>query len=130
MPATALSHRPCGHAIDTPNSANGVCLRCQQLEAPPELEHYKSTPEFSAKTLPKVLTRDHQTKAGVWGQINVLEGRVIYRVTSPFQTDRMLLAGDVAMIVPESLHHLEPESADFRVCVDFLRLRLSSPEKR
>lgn len=43
-------------------------------ERPATLEAYKTTPRFTATTVPGALTRTHQTKAGVWGRIEVLDG--------------------------------------------------------
>ena len=40
---------------------------------------YKSTPVFDENTLPAGLRKEHRTKAGVWGVIRVLEGRLRYR---------------------------------------------------
>ena len=40
------------------------------------LAPYKRTPVFDETTLPDGLRREHRTKAGVWGIIRVLEGRL------------------------------------------------------
>jgi tellurite resistance-related uncharacterized protein len=48
-------------------------------ELPPGLVAYKRTPEFDENTLPAGLKKAHSTKAGVWGVIHILEGRLIYR---------------------------------------------------
>ena len=37
---------------------------------------YRSTAVFDETTLPHALRREHRTKAGVWGVIRVLEGRL------------------------------------------------------
>lgn len=39
-------------------------------------EPYRSTPVFDENTLPGGLRKEHRTKAGVWGIIRVLEGRL------------------------------------------------------
>ena len=44
---------------------------------------YKCTPIFDETTLPAGLRREHRTKAGVWGAIRVLEGRLRYQVLEP-----------------------------------------------
>ena len=37
---------------------------------------YRSTPIFDEATLPAALRSEHRTKAGVWGVIRVIEGRL------------------------------------------------------
>jgi tellurite resistance-related uncharacterized protein len=37
---------------------------------------YRSTPVFDEHTLPDALRRRHNTKAGIWGVVRVLEGRL------------------------------------------------------
>lgn len=54
------------------------CLRCDQLEFPEGLVAYKETPVFHAHTIPQGLLRDHSTKAGVWGQIQLSAGELRY----------------------------------------------------
>jgi tellurite resistance-related uncharacterized protein len=51
--------------------------------APSSKVPYKCTPIFDETTLPAGLRREHRTKAGVWGVIRVLEGRLRYRVLEP-----------------------------------------------
>ena len=43
-------------------------------ELPPGLEPYKRTPLFTGATVPAGLLKDHSTKEGTWGLINVEEG--------------------------------------------------------
>ncbi|MGC2189855.1 MAG: DUF1971 domain-containing protein, partial [Candidatus Sulfotelmatobacter sp.] len=46
--------------------------------APSSKVPYRCTPIFDETTLPAGLRREHRTKAGVWGVIRVLEGRLRY----------------------------------------------------
>jgi tellurite resistance-related uncharacterized protein len=39
-------------------------------------EPYRTTPVFDESSLPAGLRQDHSTKAGVWGIIRVIEGRL------------------------------------------------------
>ncbi|WP_420138917.1 DUF1971 domain-containing protein [Sphingomonas sp.] len=39
---------------------------------------YRSSPVFTAETLPKALQQEHRTRRGVWGVITILEGRLRY----------------------------------------------------
>ena len=60
---------------------------------------YRSAAVFDETTLPDALRRKHRTKAGVWGVIRVLEGRLELelvdsgesKVLTPEQPGRLLL---------------------------------------
>jgi len=97
------------------------CLLCNRLEAPEGLEAYRSTPEFTAGTVPASLLRDHSTKTGTWGRIEVLAGEVTYVTSAPSSLTLVLQSGDTAMIPPELLHHVAL-SDDARFRVVFLRV--------
>ena len=47
---------------------------------PQNVEPYNRTPEYTEATVPARLEHRHNTKAGVWARIQVLEGRMLYRV--------------------------------------------------
>ena len=63
---------------------------------------YRSTPIFDEVTLPAALRSEHRTKAGVWGVIRVIEGRLkltcldpaseVILTCSRSQSDGLLLA--------------------------------------
>lgn len=76
---------------------------------------YKSTPVFDERSLPAGLRRDHSTKAGVWGVIRVLEGRLLYERGGETRT---LTPGCPATILPEEVHRVEP-LGPMRMQVDF-----------
>jgi tellurite resistance-related uncharacterized protein len=65
---------------------------------------YKQTATFHADTLPDALRREHRTKAGVWGRIVVVSGRLRF-------TDARgvvdLTGGEVVEVEPESPHAVE-----------------------
>ena len=50
---------------------------------PADVRPYRRTADFTQDTVPAGLLRSHTTKAGAWGLIHVLEGRLAYRVTDP-----------------------------------------------
>jgi len=58
-------------------------------------------------SLPAGLRREHRTKAGSWGVIRVLEGRLRYQVldSSP---EVILEPGRPGLILPEQPHLVEP----------------------
>lgn len=68
---------------------------------------YRSTPVFDENTLPAALRGEHRTKAGVWGLIEVLEGKV--KFTRSGQADAATLEpGQPGLILPEQPHSVEP----------------------
>ena len=70
-----------------------------------ELRPYRTTPVFDEHSLPAGLRQDHSTKAGVWGIIRVLEGRL--RLSDP--EDSLVLTPDrPGLIHPERKHRVEP----------------------
>ena len=77
---------------------------------------YRSTPIFDEATIPAGLRRDHSTKAGVWGLIRILEGRL--RVDYESGASRILSEGETGLIQPEEKHRVEPLGR-VRMQVDF-----------
>jgi tellurite resistance-related uncharacterized protein len=96
------------------------CVLCGRFEIPAGFQPYKRTSELTALSMPDGLKRDHSTKAGVWGVIHVLEGRLRYVVEPPLASERLIDAGSSAVIVPEVMHHVSPEG-DVRFFVEFHR---------
>lgn len=68
---------------------------------------YRSSPVFDENTIPAALRREHRTKAGVWGVIEVIEGRV--KFMRPGHPDATILApGQPGLVLPEQPHFVEP----------------------
>jgi tellurite resistance-related uncharacterized protein len=67
---------------------------------PPTVAPYQRTKTFTRETVPKGLLADHDTKAGVWGVITVVEGRLEYVIPS---------AGETLILDPETPGIVEPE---------------------
>jgi len=74
---------------------------------PTATKPYKSTAVFDEVTLPAGLRREHRTKAGSWGVIRVLEGRLRYQVLHP-NSEVILERGRPGLILPEQPHLVEP----------------------
>ncbi|GGC13113.1 hypothetical protein GCM10007205_22490 [Oxalicibacterium flavum] len=83
---------------------------------PPD-RFYKATPVFDEHTLPDKLRNAHQTKAGTWGVIRVLEGRLRY-VIEETQAETVLTPEHPGLVLPGQLHHVEPLGA-MRMQVEF-----------
>jgi tellurite methyltransferase len=96
------------------------CVRCERFEWPDGFQAYRRTPEFDAETLPSGLRRAHQTRAGVWGRIHVLEGRLRYALEPPRDAVFELQPGREGTVVPEMRHHVEP-LGPVRFFVEFFR---------
>jgi len=90
-------------------------------ELPPGFVAYKRTPEFDENTLPAGLKKAHSTKAGVWGVIHILEGRLLYRTLEPM-SERLVDASSPAIIIePQQLHEVAPQGG-VRFYVEFHKM--------
>ena len=78
---------------------------------------YRSTPVFDETTLPAALRSRHDTKAGVWGVIRVIEGRLRLRYLEPV-SEVVLEPGSPGLVLPQQPHEVEPLGA-MRMQVDF-----------
>jgi len=78
---------------------------------------YRSTPIFDEASLPAALRRAHSTRAGVWGVIRVIEGRLRLTFTDPPEEHR-LAPGCPGLLPPERVHFVEP-LGPMRMQVDF-----------
>ncbi len=78
---------------------------------------YRSTPVFDETTLPAALRREHRTKAGVWGVIRVLEGRLKFSLEDGGRED-VLTPERPGLVLPEQPHRIEP-LGPMRMRVDF-----------
>lgn len=78
---------------------------------------YRSTPVFDETTLPAALRREHNTKAGVWGVIRVLEGKLTLTFIDP--PGEVRLDPDTpCLLLPQQPHFVTPVGR-MRMQVDF-----------
>jgi hemoglobin len=76
------------------------------VTAPAAPAPYKHTPVFDQDTLPKALRSEHSTKAGVWGVIRLLEGRV--RLHYADKTETIQLSPErPGLVQPTQVHWVE-----------------------
>jgi tellurite resistance-related uncharacterized protein len=78
---------------------------------PPAARPYKRTAEFTEATVPAALLKAHSTKAGTWGLIHVLEGRLAYRIRDPRRPEADAVLSPQAapgVVEPTILHEVEP----------------------
>lgn len=85
--------------------------------APPQ--PYKVTAEWDEVTLPAAIRGRHNTKAGVWGLLRVLEGRVALVFEDPARMVEVT-PDHPAEIPPELWHHVELDGPA-RMRVEFYR---------
>jgi tellurite resistance-related uncharacterized protein len=96
------------------------CRLCRMPKIPADATEYKRTATFDATTTPAGLRRAHSTKPGVWGEIVVVEGRVLYVIENEDDASFVLKPGVPGAIAPEALHHVDPYD-DAKFFVRFLR---------
>ena len=68
---------------------------------------YSSSPVFDQDTLPAALRARHDTKAGVWGLIRVLEGELKLTYLEP-ASEVILQPGHPGLIEPQQPHFVTP----------------------
>jgi len=83
----------------------------------PKSTPYRSTPVFTNQTLPPALRAAHNTRAGVWGVIRVLEGCVRYKIEDESEAT-LLSPGVPGLVKPQQPHHVEPVG-EMRMQVEF-----------
>jgi len=81
---------------------------CDRREVPEAWEEYRRTPRFDERSVPAALLERHTTKAGVWALIHVSAGRLRYRIHEPYDEERVVEAGERAVVLPEVEHEVEP----------------------
>jgi tellurite resistance-related uncharacterized protein len=86
---------------------------------PSSLEHVRTTPEFTATTVPAGLLRAHQLAPEVWGVLRVIEGTVVF-VAEVTGDERAVSNGQCQVIPPEVPHHVTP-GPDARFVIEFHR---------
>jgi len=96
------------------------CVACRMPRMPPCAAIYRSTEVFDAVSLPAGLRRSHRLRAGTWGRIVVLEGRVRYVLEDEGDLMFVLRPGLDGVVAPGRPHHVDPD-ADALMQVHFLR---------
>lgn len=109
---TSKNHPGAGVAYEAAGERAAVPENC-----PP----YRRTAVFTQDTIPAGLLRAHRTAAGVWALIHVIEGKLLYRISGPAGSERLIGPDDrPGVIEPERLHEVEPRGP-VRFYVEFHR---------
>lgn len=77
-------------------------------ELPSDVIVYKSTPIFDQDSIPKAILKEHTTKVGVWGKINILEGELLYTILKEPKEEVVLNSKKFGVVEPEVLHKVTP----------------------
>jgi len=80
---------------------------------------YRSTPVFDQTTLPAALRAEHSTKAGVWGVIRIIAGRLKLELPDS-GTATILTPEEPGLVLPEQRHRVTP-LGPVRMRVEFYR---------
>ncbi|MFI5308504.1 MAG: DUF1971 domain-containing protein [Polyangiales bacterium] len=102
-----MQPKPRGHARSMP-------------QIPAAAREYKRTAIFDAATVPAGLLRSHTLKADVWGEIVVVEGRLLYVIEGEDDASFILHPGLSGSVAPQDPHHVELHDGA-RFFVRFLR---------
>jgi tellurite resistance-related uncharacterized protein len=78
---------------------------------------YRSTPIFDQDNLPAALRARHSTKAGVWGVIRILEGKLRLNLLEP-PAEIVLDPEHPGLLQPEQPHFVTP-LGPLRMQIDF-----------
>ena len=87
---------------------------------PDTVTPYRRTPTFDADSIPAGLRSNHRTAVGVWGVINVLEGRLRYDIEGDEPETLWLTPDNPGIVAPQVPHRVTPEGA-VRFYVEFHR---------
>lgn len=90
------------------------------IELPAGLAAYGRSPDFTPDNLPARLQAAHATKAGTWGLLHVLEGKILFQLEPPFEGERLAAAGETIVIESKVPHHVKFVEAG-RFFVEFYR---------
>ncbi|PST93848.1 cytoplasmic protein [Photobacterium sp. NCIMB 13483] len=88
---------------------------------PSDYVNYKSTPIFTPENIPKMFLHLHNTRAGVYGKICVLQGQLKFYgfkdQRGDIEQEIVVNAGDMAISPPQYLHKVEflTEDTQFQV---------------
>ncbi len=81
-----------------------------KMRIPEYAEKYAESPKFTTETVPKQLTKSHDTKQGIWGKLIVLQGALDYKITGSPETSMRIEAKSHAVIEPQISHRVRLDS--------------------
>ena len=120
-----------GATTKTASTMEGASMK----SLPDGVVKYSQVPKgkvFTSTTIPRGLLKEHTTKAGTWGVINVSKGQLQYQINEPSKTIHILDSKKHGIIEPQIKHEVSPLSDDVEFIVEFYRYPNTGPviEKR
>lgn len=102
---------------------------------PAKVVKYSQVPKgkvFTKDTIPRGLLKEHNTRAGTWGVINVSRGQLRYQINEPVESVHIIDSQTKGIIEPQVKHEVAALSDDLEFVVEFYRLPNTGPvvEKR
>ncbi|RAL55862.1 hypothetical protein BLD25_03430 [Candidatus Gracilibacteria bacterium GN02-872] len=92
------------------------------IDVPSNFYRYKQLPIYTKETIPKGLLLAHNTKAGVYGKINVLSGKLKYNYLESenggVKKEVFVEAGDYIVSAPQAWHKVE-FIGDTKIYIEF-----------
>ncbi len=81
---------------------------------------YRQTPVFTRDTVPPGLLKAHRIKAGSWGKLHVIEGRLLFRLHEPPSETLLDPTRPPVVIPPQARHEVAlPDAGPVRFYVEF-----------
>lgn len=101
-------------------------MRMAMKELPADMVKYSQVPSkqgafFTAKKIPKGLLKEHTTKVGTWGVINVIQGQLRYQINEPAESVHILDADKKGVVEPQVKHEVAALTDDVEFFVEFYR---------
>merc|ERR1712137_607149 len=93
-------------------------------DLPDTVSAYKRLPSegyWDMNSLPKGLQSRHNTREGVWGKLQVVEGKLRYSILEPTQKDFILEPGVYGVIEPQVYHEVEILEPNTKLFLTFLK---------
>lgn len=93
------------------------------MELPPDVHHYKTAGPFAVDEVPAGLLRAHNTRAGVWGRIVVIQGVLRYEGMdgSDVVEQVELTPQRSGVSPPQVIHRVTPLTLDTVFTVEFYK---------
>lgn len=90
---------------------------------PADVRHYKTAGPFAVDQVPAGLLTAHNTRAGVWGKIVVIQGVLQYEVLQgdAVVQDVELTPARPGVSPPQVIHRVTPRTPDTVFSVEFYR---------
>lgn len=83
------------------------CPLCDRAERPSGLRFARSGPVWDEQTIPVALLRSHRVAAGIWGELEVHEGRMRFVMAAEPVLDVVVRPDAIQVIPPEVEHRVE-----------------------